>query len=117
MWYLIDVDDGVIASSKTKRELRGYFTVCEIGYKKLGKPVYELYSPETDNGSNSHGATLYSSAKQAVADGFGFAIQVYHHGGHECEERQCIYSQYGYCTISDKIKLDEDGYCLDYKTY
>ena len=117
MWYLIDVDYGVIGTSRTKRGLRNRFEHCEIEYKKLGKPVYHLYTPATDdNETNGHEGALYSSAEQAEADGFAFAIQVYHHGGHDCEECQCIYNQYGYCTIPDELKVDEDGDCLNYRT-
>ena len=92
MWYLIDMDDGVVCAAEKKSELAFCWNCCRKLGKILGRPTYEVWQGE------EHHYYLYSSREQADAAGFGFAVKVYEEGGVECGERSCAYCLYGYCS-------------------
>lgn len=107
MWYLIDIDDGVLASAPTKKELSGWWTQCKRQYRINGKYVYEVRS-----GGDGYPHHLYSSRRQAEEDGFGFAVKVHDEGGEECDTFRCPYNLYGYCSKEPPVKENEVCYEL-----
>lgn len=95
MWYLIDTDAGVLAAAPRKRDLSHLWQHSIKSHRVFGQPVYDTWM---DDGRHH---SLYCSREHAEADGFGFAIKVYHDGGLDCsaeaDGRSCAYCLYGYC--------------------
>lgn len=106
MWYLIDVDDGVLCTGRTKADISLWWNYCRRLGKILGRPTYEVWQ---DNGHHHY---LYSSREQAEGAGFGFAVKVYEEGGTECDRRSCAYCLYGCCS-REKVP-SEVGTCPGY---
>ena len=99
MWYLISVDEGVIACAPRKKYLSHLWVRCRKAYHKEGEVVYEVFDCDGQRFS------LYGSRESAEADGFEFALKVFHEGGLECDNQctggYCCYCSYGYCRKED----------------
>ncbi len=74
MWYMIDLDNGVIDTASTRISLlthNGPDKVRVLGHQ-CGKPVYHVLWDKDDGIGDD--AYIYSSKEQAVADGFDWAF-------------------------------------------
>ena len=67
MWYLMNMDDGIIEEGRTKSEIMLNHNSAHRSHFILNKMVYHVED-------EFHDYYLYSSREQAIADGFDWAF-------------------------------------------
>ena len=75
MWYAMDVDDGIIASAPTKKDVLAEISDMNTRCKRLYKGAYVYEQQDESESSCWHEiAYIFGSEKIAIDNGFGWAF-------------------------------------------
>lgn len=75
MWYVIDIDDGILAKTKTKKEGLIHVNCINIRCKKLSKGAYTIEQKDETDITWGEIAYIFASKELAEIHGFGWCFE------------------------------------------
>lgn len=75
MWYVIDIDEGVLAETETKKEAKQYTNCINTRCKKLSKGAYAIEQKDETDSTWGEIAYIFASKELAKKYGFGWCFE------------------------------------------